>query len=194
MHWIGLAAAPAATAVLLWDARQSRPQVLAGLIAYCIGLLAMIGCSALYHLARASRRRGLFRRLDHAAIFLLIAGTYTPFTLDGLFGADGQILLACIWALALVGVGLKLLLPPVLERVSIAIYLLMGWSGVTVLDVLLSAASRSALALLAAGGAFYTVGVVFHVWERLRFQNAIWHAFVLLGAACHYAAILHEVG
>lgn len=194
VHWVGLAAAPAAAVVLLWDARQTRPQILAGLIAYCIGLLAVIGCSALYHLARASRRRGLFRRFDHAAIFLLIAGTYTPFTLEGMLGAEGPMLLACIWGLALVGIGLKLVSPPVLERISIAIYLLMGWSGVTVLDALLADASRSVLVLLAAGGMFYTTGVVFHVWERLRFQNAIWHVFVLLGAACHYAAIFHEVG
>jgi hemolysin III len=193
LHWIGLTAAPVAAAALLWSARHSRLQVLAGIVAYCVGLLAMIGCSALYNLARGSRHRSLFRRLDHSAIFLLIAGTYTPFALDGTLGSKGPLLLIGVWWLAAVGMGLKLLVPGALERTSIAIYLLLGWSGLAALDALWSAAPPSVVALLAAGGVLYTIGVLFHLWERLLYQNAIWHAFVLAGAACHYAAVFHEL-
>jgi len=194
LHWIGLAAATVAVAALLWDARRSRLDMFAAVIAYCVGLLAVIGCSALYHLAGASRYRPLFRRLDHAAIFLLIAGTYTPFALNGTLGSEGPALLAFVWALGLIGIGLKLFIPAALERTSIAIYLLLGWCGLAAINAIWSAASPGVLALLATGGVFYTIGVVFHVSAGLRFQNAIWHAFVLLGAACHYAAVFHEIG
>jgi hemolysin III len=195
LHWMAVAAAPVAAFALLWNARHGRTQVLTGLIAYGIGLLAVIGCSALYHLCGASRRKPLFRRFDHAAIFLLIAGTYTPFALNGLLGSRGVVLLACVWALAMLGVTLKFLRPGMLERTSIALYLLLGWSVLAALDALMAASSSpSALALLAVGGILYTAGVVFHLWGSLPYQNAIWHGFVLAGAACHYAAIVHEIG
>ncbi|HEX2115244.1 MAG TPA: hemolysin III family protein [Alphaproteobacteria bacterium] len=194
LHWIAIAAAPVAVFALLWNARHGNPQVLTGLIAYGIGLLAMIGCSALYHLCGASRHKPLFRRFDHAAIFLLIAGTYTPFAVNGLLGSRGIVLLAWVWTLAMLGVAMKFLRPGMLERTSIALYLLLGWSVLAVLDALMLAVSPGALALLAAGGILYTIGVVFHLWESLPYQNAIWHGFVLAGAACHYAAIVHEIG
>jgi hemolysin III len=100
-------------------------------------------------------------------------------------------LLVFVWAVAACGIGLKLFKPIAIERVSVAIYLSLGWSGLAILGRLLSALSQEALALLAVGGLLYTVGLLFHLREDLRYQNAIWHGFVLAGAACHYGAILH---
>lgn len=194
LHWFGLAAAPAAVVALLWGARHRPSHIFVGLIAYCVGLLAMIGCSALYHLSASATYRPLFRRFDHAAVFLLIAGTYTPFALSGALGSRGLVLLWLMWGLAALGMSLKLLRPGSFERSSIALYLLLGWSGLAAVDALRSAVSTSALVLLAAGGVLYTTGVAFHLWKSLPYQNAIWHAFVLAGAACHYAAVLHKMG
>lgn len=160
---------------------------------YGAGLLAMLGSSALYNLISDLRWKALFRRLDHAAIFVMIAGSYTPFMLVAVGGAWGYGLLAFVWSVALGGVVLKLFWPRRLDRLSVAAYLLLGWSIVVVLDPLLGALSAAGLALLAAGGLLYSLGVVFHLWQRLRYQNAIWHAFVLAAAACHFSAVLSEV-
>jgi hemolysin III len=189
LHLAGLAGAPVAAAALIWSVRHAGGRVIAGVLVYCAGLLAMVGCSALYHLRTGSRHRPLFRRLDHAAIFLLIAGTYTPFALNAIGGVRGTGLLVFVWSVAACGVLLKLFRPAAIERASVALYLLLGWSVVAIADRLPSVVSAPTLSLLAAGGVLYTVGVVFHLWNSLRFQNAIWHGFVLAAAACHYAAV-----
>lgn len=160
---------------------------------YGLGLLAMLGCSALYNLARNPARREIFRRFDHAAIFVMIAGTYTPFTMIALGGAWGYGLLSFVWSVACAGVVLKLAWPRRFERLSLAAYLLLGWSIVVVLDPLLAAVSTTGIALLFAGGLLYSLGVVFHLWSRLPYQNAIWHAFVLAAAVCHFTAVVGEV-
>jgi hemolysin III len=193
LHWVGLAASLAAAATLTWVTVHGSGRAIAGVLVYCVGLLAMIGCSALYHLSEDARRKPLFRRLDHAAIFLLIAATYTPFALDAVAGLEGIGLLAFVWAVAGCGMILKLFKPDAIEGSSIAVYLLLGWSGFALGDRLLSALATPTLVLLAAGGVLYTVGVAFHVWKNLRFQNPIWHGFVLGGAACHFMAVFHEV-
>lgn len=160
---------------------------------YSVGLLAMLGCSALYNLTTNARYKTIFRRLDHAAIFVMIAGTYTPFTLISIGGAWGLGLLAFVWTVAVAGVLLKLLWPWRFERLSLLAYLLLGWSIVVVLDPLLAAVSVAGIALLVTGGALYSLGVVFHLWRRLPYQNAIWHVFVLAAAVCHFSAVLSEV-
>ena len=160
---------------------------------YGTGLLAMLTCSALYNLCGPGRWKGVFRRLDHAAIFVMIAGTYTPFTLISIGGAWGYGLLAFVWTVALGGVALKLGWPLRFDRLSVAAYLLLGWSIVVALDPLLGAVSAAGVALLGLGGLLYSLGVVFHLWQRLPYQNAIWHAFVLAAAACHFSAVLGEV-
>jgi hemolysin III len=167
--------------------------VIAGLLVYCAGLMAMIGCSALYHLSGATPSKALFRRLDHAAIFLMIAGTYTPFALNTIGGFEGFSLLAFVWVCAVCGIILKLSNPGTIERASVAFYLLLGWSGFAMANHLLSAVPTRTLLLLAAGGILYTVGVVFYLSERLPYHKAIWHGFVLSAAACHYLAVLHEI-
>ena len=161
---------------------------------YAAGLLAMLGFSAAYNLWPVSRIKWVLRRFDHSAIYLLIAATYTPFIAMMKAGPLAYGLLAVIWTVAVAGIALKLALPGRFDRLSILLYLLLGWSGVMLYQPVIAALPASTLWLLAAGGALYTCGVIFHVWESLRFQNAIWHAFVVLAAACHYTAVLDYLG
>ena len=157
---------------------------------YAVGLLAMLGFSAAYNMWPVSPTKWILRRFDHSAIYLLIAGTYTPFIaqLKISFASGG--LLAGVWITAGFGVVLKLVLPGRFDRIAVVLYLLLGWSGVMFYGSVIASLPSSTLWLLAAGGAFYSMGVIFHLWRSLRFQNAIWHAFVLLAAGCHYAAVL----
>jgi hemolysin III len=160
---------------------------------YGFGLLAMLACSALYHLTTHRKLKAMFRRFDHAAIFVMIAGTYTPFSLMVIGGLWGALLLGFVWTVALIGVFLKLRYPLRFEKLSVLAYLLLGWVILVALQPLASGASLAALVLLITGGGLYSLGVIFHLWERLPYQNAIWHVFVLAAAACHYAAILVDV-
>jgi channel protein (hemolysin III family) len=148
--------------------------------------------SAAYNLWLVSRIKRLLRRFDHSAIYLLIAATYTPFTVQMKSGLASGLLVG-IWTIVAVGIVLKLVLPGRFDRLSLVFYLLLGWSGVMLYDVITSFPS-STVWLLAVGGALYSLGVVFHLWESLRFQNAIWHSFVVLAAACHYAAVFGFLG
>ncbi|WP_114943030.1 PAQR family membrane homeostasis protein TrhA [Microvirga calopogonii] len=157
---------------------------------YACGLLAVLVISAVYNLWPVSPVKWVLRRFDHSAIYLLIAGTYTPFITQMRNEVAAVVLLVGIWAGSIAGMTLKLCLPGRFDRLAILLYLLIGWSGVMAYEAVLGALSGSTLWLLAAGGVLYTAGVVFHVWESLRFQNAIWHAFVLGAAACHYGAVL----
>jgi hemolysin III len=170
---------------------HADPLRLAALAVYGAGLLAMVGASALYAWGRGRRHHALYRHLDHAAIFLMIAGTYTPFTLISFDGIHGRLLLALIWAIALVGVLLKLIAPHRVERLAIPLYLIMGWAVLSDPGLLLGLSASVAM-LLVTGGVFYSVGTIFHV-ARVRYQEAIWHGFVLVAAVCHYAAVVHLV-
>jgi hemolysin III len=166
---------------------RSDPLQLAAVAVYGAGLLAMVGASALYAWGRGGRRHMLYRHLDHATIFLMIAGTYTPFTVISFGGVHGR-LLALIWVVALVGLLLKLIVPRLAEPLSVPLYLIMGWTVLSDPGLLLSLPA-SVVTLLVAGGVFYTAGITFHL-ARMRFQEAIWHSFVLAAAACHYAAVV----
>jgi hemolysin III len=157
---------------------------------YAIGLLAMLGFSAAYNLSAPSRRREWLRRFDHAAIFIMIAGTYSPLTIGRVSGAWSAWLAAAVWLIAILGAGLKLAFPRRYDRLAVVAYLLLGWLGIVAIGPLLRSMPVTALLLLGIGGVLYSGGVVFHLWQRLRFQNAVWHGFVLAGAACHYAAVL----
>ena len=192
VHALGLALGIAGAVVLVALAVFDGPPVpLAPLFVYAAGLVAMLGCSAAYNLLRSSRRHDLLRRLDHAAIFAMIAGTYTPFTtlLDGAWSAP---LTAAIWSVAAIGIAVKLCQPRRIERISIILYLGLGWIGLVAVGPFLASLGPATLALLAAGGVLYTVGVLFHVWKSLPYQNAIWHGFVLAGAVVHYVAVVNQ--
>jgi hemolysin III len=194
IHVVGITAGLIGAAILvIAAARRGTPLELAALITYSGGLLAMLGCSAAYQLLRSSRRRELLRCFDHTAIFLMIAGTYTPFTLLRLEPLGASLLTGLVWSIAALGIALRLVRPSLFDRVSIGFYLALGWAGLAAIGPLVPFLQTSTLVLLAAGGLLYTVGVLFHVWERLPFQNAIWHAFVLVAAAAHYAAVLDEI-
>jgi hemolysin III len=195
VHAIGLALGLIAC-IAMGAAVQTRTLHFRGVVAlvlYGIGLMAMLACSALYNLAGDGPRKRLYRRLDHAAIFLMIAGTYTPFAGVVLGGAWGIGLLAVVWVAAAVGIAVELLGLGRHGSFSVAAYLLLGWAIVPALGPLSAAVSPAGLALLATGGILYSVGAAFHVWTSLPYQNVIWHGFVLAAAACHYAAVLCEV-
>jgi len=191
VHTAGLSAALVACAALF--ATASRPtdiRLVVALGLYAAGLVAMLSCSALYNMAAEGPARALLRRFDHAAIFVMIAGTYTPVALLGIGGIWGWGLLAVVWTGAAGGAALKLLAPARFERASIAAYLLLGWAGLAALDPLLAALLPQDLALLVVGGLLYSLGVIVHLSTRLPYHNALWHALVLAAAACHYVVIL----
>jgi hemolysin III len=192
VHILGLAIALLACAVLAAAVlpQTAGPGLAIALGLYAAGLLAMLGCSALYNMAGHSRRRELLRRLDHAAIFAMIAGTYTPVAGIGIGGPWGWALLGVVWTGAFAGAALKLLAPARFERVSILAYLLLGWAGVVALDQLLAALPPLDLWLLVTGGLLYSLGIVVHLSTRLRYHNALWHALVVAAAGCHYAVVL----
>jgi hemolysin III len=191
VHALGVAGSLAACAALAAVAsRGASARLAAALGLYAAGLLAMLGCSALYNMSPEGPRKALLRRLDHAAIFAMIAGTYTPVVLLAVGGAWGWGLLAVVWAGAAGGAALKVLAPARFERTSTAAYLLLGWVGLAALDPLLAALPPRDLALLVAGGLLYSLGVVVHLSRRLLYHNVLWHALVLAAAACHYAVVL----
>lgn len=189
IHVLGLTAAPAACVALALAAPAEAGVALA-LGLYALGLVAMLGCSALYNLAPPGPRKAQLRRFDHAAIFVMIAGTYTPIAALAIGGAWAWGLLGLVWTGAVGGVVLKLVGPMKLERLSVIAYLVLGWVGMAAVHRLLAVLPSADFALLVAGGALYSLGVVFHLSTRLRYHNAIWHGFVLAAAACHFAIVL----
>jgi hemolysin III len=162
-------------------------------IIYAGCLMAMLALSAAYNMWPVSPTKWLLRRFDHSAIYLMIAGTYTPFLALAKTGIASLSLAICIWTSAAVGMLLKLFLPGRFERSSVILCLLLGWSGVMAYDSLTSGLPALVVGLLAMGGILYSVGTIFHLWRRLPFHNAIWHGFVLLAATCHYSAVLATV-
>jgi hemolysin III len=166
------------------------PVVFATAAAYAAGLLAMLSFSAAYNLSADSRRRELLCRLDHAAIFVMIAGTYTPFTVLGLSGGWSTGMTIAVWSIAAAGVAIKLAVPTTrFAGLSTGLYLAFGWLGVVAIGPLLASIHAAVLGLVGAGGVLYSVGAIFHMWQKLPYQKAIWHGFVLVAAAVHYAAV-----
>ena len=193
VHVLGLILGLAGCVLLaLVVAPGAAPSVVVSLAVYGAGLLAMLGCSAIYNIGRHARST-LWRRLDHAAIFVMIAATYTPFAVIAIGGAWGTGLLIFVWTVAAAGAVLKLLRPERIERLSLAAYLALGWTILIAIDRLIAAVPLPALILLMAGGALYSTGVLFYLWQRLPYHRAIWHGFVLTAAACQYVAILYVV-
>lgn len=192
VHGIGIAAAFAGAAALIVIAAVKRNGLeLATVTAYSFGLLAMLISSTVYNMAERSRYRELLRRFDHAAIFVMIAGTYTPFTALGLSGSWAVAMTAFVWVVAALGVILKLSVSSErFAKLSMALYLIFGWIGMVIMWPLLGAVGIPILALLATGGVIYSLGTIIHAIDRLPFQRAIWHGFVVTAAAVHYAAIV----
>ena len=193
-HLVGTVLALAGLVVLVVvAARQGDPWKIVSFSLYGATLFLLYGASTLYHSLRG-RAKTIFRRLDHLAIYLLIAGTYTPFMLVTLRGGWGWSLFGVVWGLAMVGMALEFLPRRRARVLSVVIYFLMGWLVLVALRPLWNALPFMGLVWLVAGGLFYTVGAVFYgLDERLRHAHGIWHLFVLAGSASHYFAILYYV-
>ena len=193
-HGVGLAAAIAGLVVLVVFAAATRdPWRITACAVYASTLVLLYGASTLYHALSATRARGVFRVLDHSAIFLLIAGTYTPFALVSLRGPWGWTLFGIVWGLAALGIVAKAVFGTRWPILSTVIYVGMGWVVVVAVKPLLASVPPGAIAWLVAGGIAYTGGVVFYAWTRLRYSHAIWHVFVLAGSVCHYVAVIRYV-
>jgi hemolysin III len=156
-------------------------------------LILLYTISTLYHSVYQSKTKMILQQLDHSAIFLLIAGTYTPFTLVSLRGPWGWLLFGIVWGLAILGIVLQLLLDKKGRIISILLYLLMGWLVIIAIKPLIAAVDTIGFLLLLFGGLFYTGGLLFYVWFSLPYHHAIWHVFVLVGSGLHYFSILFYV-
>jgi len=153
----------------------------------------MLTLSATYNLWPVTPTKWVLRRFDHSAIYMLIAATYTPLIMQMKHNIFALVLLTAVWCVAILGIVLKLRWPGRFDRLSVGLYLALGWSVVMIYDSVATALPPVAINFVIAGGILYSLGVIFHAWRRLRFQNAIWHGFVLLGAGCHYTAVLDMV-
>ena len=187
---IGIISAPT---LLVLAARSAKLAVFYSVLAYSVGLMAMLTCSAVYHLRRSSDRHDLLRQLDHAAIFVMIAGTYTPFTVCILRGWSTVWMTGAMWLAALAGVTVKLAYPRRYELGSTAVYLVMGWAVIIFMQPLVVALDRPILILFVSGGVLYTIGACIHHCRRLAFHDAIWHSLVLGAAGLHYTAIVYGI-
>ena len=192
VHLLGVPLGVIGAAVLLGRAALSPGAgalTWLSLLLYAATLVAMLAFSAAYNMTRAEHRIERLRAIDHATIFLLIAGTYTPFTLVKMGGAWGLGFTAFVWACALAGATLKIAYPRRLERLSIALYLLLGWSVVMTLNTLIASVQPAPLWLLLAGGVTYTAGVGVYVRKHFTYHKALWHLFVLIAAILHYLSV-----
>ena len=194
IHLAALAAAAAGCAVLIpISALRLGLPGFVGVILYVIGLFAMLTCSALYNGCKVPGRKDVLQRLDHAAIFLLIAGTYSAFLGGAIDEPRIALLLGAVWAIALAGLAVTLLAPRAMRRVSIGLYLALGWSILAAIEPVLDRLPLLVLVLILIGGVLYSAGVIFHVLERVRYQRAIWHGFVVAAASCHFAAVMSSL-
>ena len=194
VHGIGIAFAISLGTVLIVFATTgtARPE-LPAIVLYIATLLTVLTVSLAFNLAPISGFKQVMARLDQAAIFLLIAGTYTPFLAINGGTPSGQLLMVLVWSAALIGVALKLIVPHRFGRLAIVLYLAIGWSGVLVFQTLASVLPPVSLWLVVAGGLTYSAGIIFHLWDRLKFQNVLWHVFVVAGASCHLWAVFHAM-
>lgn len=188
VHAVGIVLAIAAGSALLWLAVfHAGPGEYAAAVFYVVSLLTVLSVSLAYNLWPLTPVKWVLRRFDHAAIYLLIAATYTPFLTQ--LGPDAWPMIALVWGGALAGMAIKLFLPGRFDRLAIIFYLAIGWSGVVVAGPLMETLPPATIALIVAGGIAYSSGVLFFIWHGLRYQNALWHGFVVTGAGLHCAAI-----
>jgi len=193
-HGLGTVLAMAALVIMVvLAAMKGTARHVVGVSIFGACLVLLYATSTVYHALRDPRVKSLFHILDHAAIFLLIAGTYTPYCLATLRGTWGWSLFGVVWGLALVGVTLKAIFGPRLRWLSTLVYIAMGWIVLVALKPLAVSLPAGGLVTLFGGGVFYTAGVVFYAWKRLLYHHAIWHLFVILGSACHVVSVLFYV-
>ena len=193
-HGVGAALAIAGAVVLVVNAAGGTAWQIASCSVFGCTLVLVYVCSTLYHSLVRTHARRVLRIIDHSAIYLLIAGTYTPFALVSLRGRLGWSLFAIVWSLAILGIVFKSLAIERFAIASVIVYLGMGWLVVFAARPLLQALTWHGIFWIALGGLFYTAGIIFYALDRLSFFHAFWHLFVLAGSTCHYFAVLFYVG
>jgi hemolysin III len=190
-HGVGFLAAVAASPVLIFSAIQHDSQAgIAGASVFAFTMVLLYITSTLYHMLARNKAKRVLRVLDHGAIYLLIAGTYTPFTLGVLRGAWGWTLFGIVWGIAVAGVVLKSIGGIRYQKLSTILYLVMGWLIIVAVKPLWLNMPSWGLFWLLAGGAAYTAGLGFYAAKRIRYAHFIWHLFVIAGTACHFIAVL----
>jgi hemolysin III len=193
-HGLGLALSLAALPILVIAAATTGDVWrLTAASVYGATLVLLYAASTMYHALPGHRTKAVFQRIDHAAIYLLIAGTYTPFVLVPLRGAWGWSLFGVVWGLAVLGVVLKSVFGVRLAALSTAVYVGMGWLALIAAGPLTTRPPVAGLTWLVGGGVLYTVGVAFFAWQRLRFSHALWHVFVLAGSVAHFCAVWYAL-
>ncbi len=171
----------------------TEPMAMVAVLAFGCSLMLLYSCSACYHASMHAKRKAFWRKLDHSAIYLLIAGTYTPFTLISLKDSWGFYLILVVWGIALLGVAMEFIAHLKFKKLSLILYLVMGWLVLVAAEPMLTHVPADGLWWLLAGGLCYSGGVVFYLWHRLRFHHLIWHCFVMAGSACHFWSIYRYV-
>lgn len=193
-HGIGLALSVVGLVVLVvLSIVRGNAWHIAGCTTFGVTLVLLYTASTLYHSFHAPRLKRILKILDHTAIYLLIAGTYTPFTLVNLRGFWGWTLFGLVWSLSVFGILWKLFHVERFQIVSTLVYVAMGWLVLIAIKPVMSAVPLSGMIWLFAGGLFYTVGVLFFAWKRVPYNHAIWHVFVMAGSICHYFAVMFYV-
>ncbi len=192
IHGLGLALSIAALVVLVVQTvRVARPMLVVASAIFGASMVALYLSSTIYHALAPGRAKSVFRVIDHSAIYLLIAGTYTPFALGPLRGPWGWTILGVIWSLAIAGIITKVKLGFIFPRLSTGLYVAMGWMGVIAIQPMLTRVPHAGLLWLLAGGLCYTGGVLFYVKDaQIRFGHALWHVCVVAGTTCHFIAVL----
>jgi hemolysin III len=189
-HGLGAVLSLAGLVLLVtYSALRGDAWIVTSTAVYGASLVVLYTASTLYHSVSSDRWRRILQKVDHAAIYLLIAGTYTPFVLGPLRGTWGWTLFGIVWGFAVVGIVLKLFFAGRADVLSTVAYLVMGWLVVIAIKPLVAALPAGALWLLVAGGLCYSFGTIFYLWQRLPFNHAVWHLWVLAGSVCHWAAV-----
>ncbi|TKB47407.1 PAQR family membrane homeostasis protein TrhA [Thalassotalea mangrovi] len=186
-HGIGALLSVAALTLMIMVATNATQ--LTSAIIYGSSMIALFLASTLYHSITHQSTKSVLKLVDHCAIYLLIAGTYTPFMLISLEGAWGYAILSVVWTLAIAGILFKVAFRQRFPKLSLATYLLMGWLVVIAMPQMIANVATGGLILLASGGAAYTLGAVFYAFKKIPFNHAIWHVFVLAGSCCHFLAV-----
>jgi hemolysin III len=156
-------------------------------------LILLYSCSTLYHSFSNIKLKRFFQKLDHSAIYVLIAGTYTPFSLVFIKGTAGWVMFSAVWTMAVAGIIFKFTCMSRISRISSALYIMMGWTCIFAMNKVVQALSTEALVYLVLGGVLYTSGVIFFAWDKLKFNHGIWHLFVMSGSTFHFFAILNGI-
>lgn len=194
VHIIGLVCAISAGSILLaLSFFRTGPGEYAAAVFYVLALLAVLSISLVYNMWPLTPAKWVLRRFDHSMIYVLIAATYTPFLVQLPDTTWAKTMMIVIWSAAAAGMAIKIFLPGKLDRLAVIFYLATGWSGVAMAAPMVQTLPGATLVLLAAGGLVYSLGVIFYIWRSLKFQSALWHSFVIVGAGLHCAAVIDSL-